>query len=77
MCANPNPAIAQAAKAIAKLTDDMSAGRISSEEFVELSQNVLDMKDVIAAMATLQERQAAQGALDKLISIVGVISKAV
>jgi anti-sigma28 factor (negative regulator of flagellin synthesis) len=66
--------IVAAAEEVAALIKQKNEGKLSTDEFAELSQSALEMSDVVKSMADLQRIQRIKAALENLLAIVKAVS---
>lgn len=66
--------IVAAAEEVSTLIKQRQEGKLSAEEFAELSQSALEMTDVVNSMADLQRIQRIKEALENLLTIVKAVS---
>jgi hypothetical protein len=70
-----DPIVSHSASMLEDVTAQYNAGAITNGEYNELTGDILDYESVAANVSDITRKQVIYDAFQKLISIVGVISK--
>lgn len=64
--------VREAARLVRDLEDALCAGKITEDEFKDLTHDVLSMSHIHEAMVDLNRKQSITAAFEKIVAIVGL-----